>query len=119
MTVGNVMHDLPPRPAAVAIRCVELRVIESRHRLAHARGTRGDRVDHRNAVVDGKLGLRLKFAGGITRIAHDPRSLPSQSAASAAAQDFFIVDTYSVASAVACGPTCATRVGPALYAASA
>src|SRR5467141_1286457 len=62
------MHDLAHRPAAFAVRCVEMRVVQAFHRSAHfGRGSR-NLVDRLLAPSRRHLRGHLKFSNGVAQI---------------------------------------------------
>src|SRR5258706_38296 len=76
----DVMDHLAHRPAAVAVRRVELRIAQSIHRCAHPRGCGRDLLDESAALVCGvRTGGTIEFSDGVAKIgfyiAHIQRSL--------------------------------------------
>jgi sulfur carrier protein ThiS len=66
--VGHVMHELPHRPSAFAVRAVHLLGVEVAQRLAQLLRHLGQRDDGIAAVFRRDVVRRRKFADGITRI---------------------------------------------------
>lgn len=72
MAVGNVMHDLPDRPATVSVRRLELLFVETVHDLAQMRRCRGDFVDELPPLLRGeRSGRRLELSNRISRIDYE------------------------------------------------
>jgi hypothetical protein len=62
VTVGQVVHHLAHGPPAVAVRRVELRVIEAGHRSAKLTRTLGDALDGLFDVCEGRVGRIAEFS---------------------------------------------------------
>src|SRR5437899_11622368 len=70
VAVGQMMGDLPDGPSALAIRRVELSIVETDDRAAEARRRGGDLLDRRGALGSRKLLDRGEPSYRITLVAH-------------------------------------------------
>src|SRR5262249_41608442 len=68
MAVGNVMNDLANGPAAIAIRSIELRFIQTANRSAEFGGSFGDRLDSGLTRCGSDLSWHLEFSNRVSGI---------------------------------------------------
>ena len=71
MAVGYVVHQLAHRPAAFAIRRIELRIIESVYGSTEVLGENAQGLNTRGARVAPKGGRSAEASDGITKIVQD------------------------------------------------